>query len=60
VISTAGFVSSQKRQRVYVIAGLIAAVFSLFVGAFFLMHSAGTLPALDRYFHWVGGGSAGN
>ncbi len=58
IISTAGFASSQKRQRVYVIAGLVAAVFSLFVGVFFVLHAAGTLPNLDRYFHWVGGGGA--
>ena len=57
VISTAGFVSSQRRQWIYVAAGLFAAVFSLFVGLFFLLHQADVLPNLDTYFRWIGGPS---
>jgi high-affinity nickel permease len=57
VISTAGFVSSQRRQWIYVAAGLLAGVFSLFVGLFFLLHDANILPNLDTYFRWIGGPS---
>lgn len=57
VISTAGFVSSQRRQWIYVFAGLFAAVFSLFVGLFFLFRSADILPDLGAYFRWLGGPS---
>ena len=55
VISTAGFVSSQRRQWIYVAAGLFAAIFSLFVGLFFLFRQANVLPGLDAYFRWIGG-----
>lgn len=57
VISTAGFVSSQRRQSIYVIAGIIAAVFSLFVGLFFLTAQGSLLPDLGHYFRWIGGPS---
>ncbi len=57
VISTAGFVSSQRRQWVYVGAGVLAAVFSLVVGLFFLLHKTDFLPNLDPYFRWIGGSS---
>ena len=53
--TTAGFVSSQRRQEIYVFAGVLAAVFSLVVGAVFLFHAGGLLPELDQYFRWVGG-----
>ena len=53
--TTAGFVSSQRRQEIYVFAGVLAAVFSLLVGAVFLFHAGGLLPELDQYFRWVGG-----
>ncbi len=55
IISTAGFVSSQRRQWIYVAAGLLAAVFSLFVGLFFVFHRANVLPDLGAYFRWIGG-----
>ncbi len=57
VVSTAGFVSSRQRQGIYVVAGAFAAVFSLLVGLFFLLHASDLLPDLDRYFSWVGGPS---
>src|SRR3990172_8230311 len=53
--TTAGFVSSRRRQGIYVSAGALAAVFSLGVGAVFLFHAGGVLPELDQYFRWVGG-----
>ena len=59
VMTTVGFVSSRQRQGVYVAAGLMAAVFSLFVGLFFITRSTGLLPDLDQYFRWIGGGNVG-
>ena len=55
VVSTVGFVSSRQRQWIYVAAGVMAAVFSLVVGLFFLLDSSGLLPDLDKYFEWIGG-----
>jgi high-affinity nickel-transport protein len=57
VVTTVGFISSRQRQWIYVLAGLFAAVFSLFVGTAFLLQSADILPDLDQYFSWIGGGS---
>jgi high-affinity nickel-transport protein len=55
VMSTTGFVSAQKRQTVYVVAGLVAAIFSLIVGLAFLTASTNILPDLDPYTRWIGG-----
>lgn len=55
VISTAGFVSSRRRQWIYVAAGVVAAVFSLIIGTLFLFEAGGELPDLGRYFEWIGG-----
>lgn len=57
VVTTVGFVSSRQRQGIYVAAGLFAAVFSLFVGLYFVLQSSDALPNLDQYFHWIGGGN---
>jgi hypothetical protein len=48
VISSVGFVSSQARERVYVAFGGIAGVFSLVVGAVFLLGLNGGLPDLGN------------
>jgi cytochrome c biogenesis protein CcdA len=53
--STTGFVSARKRRIVYIGAGMVAAIFSLVVGLVFLNATAGVLPDLDKYVHWVGG-----
>ncbi len=53
--TAAGFVSSRRRQGIYVFAGLLAAVFSLSVGLVFLFRAGGFLPDLDPYFRWIGG-----
>ncbi len=58
VATAAGFVSSQRRQYVYVLAGLLAAVFSLIVGMIFLFEAGGVLPDLGQYFEWIGGPNA--
>ena len=58
VATTAGFVSAQRRQFVYVLAGALAATFSLIVGMIFLSQSGGVLPDLGAYFRWLGGPDA--
>ncbi len=58
VMSTVGFVSTRRRQTIYVMAGLVAAVFSLVLGIVFLTASTGFLPDLDPYFRWIGGPSS--
>src|SRR3990172_2185556 len=55
VTTAAGFISVRRRQLVYVIAGLLAAVFSLIVGLVFLFEAGGILPDLGSYFRWIGG-----
>jgi high-affinity nickel-transport protein len=55
LMSTAGFVSARRRQLIYVAAGLVAAVFSLVIGAIFLLQQGATLPDLGQYFRWIGG-----
>jgi hypothetical protein len=46
LISSVGFVSSQARERIYVALGAVAGVFSLAVGAIFLLGLEGGLPDL--------------
>jgi high-affinity nickel permease len=55
LMSTFGFFSARGKQWVYVSVGVIAAVFSLFVGVVFLLQAGGSLPDLGEYFRWVGG-----
>jgi hypothetical protein len=50
VISSVGFVASQTRERVYVVVGAIAGVFSLAIGALFLLGQDVILPDLSRLF----------
>jgi hypothetical protein len=47
VLTSVGFVASQTRERIYVVIGLVAGLFSLVVGTIFLLGSEGILPALD-------------
>ena len=47
VISSVGFVASQTRERVYVVVGAIAGVFSLAIGALFLLGQDVILPDLS-------------
>jgi high-affinity nickel-transport protein len=57
-LTAAGFTSARKREGLYVAAGAIAAVFSLFLGALYLSQSGDILPDLDPLVRWVGGPSA--
>ncbi len=47
VISSVGFVASQTRERIYVAVGAVAGVFSLVVGAIFLLGQDAVLPDLE-------------
>ncbi len=54
VVSSAGFVASQTRQRAYVALGVLAGAFSLVIGFMFLFQIEGLLPELDRVFGFIG------
>ncbi len=54
VVSSAGFVASQTRQRAYVVLGVLAGAFSLVIGFMFLFQIEGLLPELDRVFGFIG------
>lgn len=47
VLSSVGFVASQTRERIYVVIGAIAGVFSLVIGSVFLFGLDGILPDLS-------------
>jgi len=49
VVSASGFLVSQTRQRLYVVVGIFAGVFSLVIGMAFLLGIEGSLPALDLF-----------
>lgn len=46
-ISSVGFVASQTRERIYVVVGAIAGVFSLAIGLIFLLSLDAVLPDLE-------------
>ncbi len=47
VVSSVGFVASQTRETIYVVVGAVAGVFSLIIGAVFLLGLDNVLPDLD-------------
>ncbi|MGH2475815.1 MAG: hypothetical protein ACRDIL_11170 [Candidatus Limnocylindrales bacterium] len=47
VVSSVGFVASQTRERIYVVVGAIAGVFSLILGIVFLLGQDAILPSLE-------------
>lgn len=55
IATTAGFISSRRRQSIYVLAGLLAALFSLAIGLLFVFQAGNSLPDLGHYFRWIGG-----
>jgi len=57
VTSSAGFVSARRRRALYIVAGLLAAVFSLVLGVLFLVEAGGVLPDLSPITRWIGGPS---
>ncbi len=54
VLTATGFVASRLRQRLYVAIGVVAGVFSVVVGALFLLGLEGSLPDLGRVFGFIG------
>lgn len=51
VLGSFGLISSNKMRSAYVTAGVLVGIFSLFVGSYFLMGRAHTLPDLKRVLH---------
>ena len=47
VISSVGFVASQTRERIYVVVGLVAGLFSLVLGSIYLFGLDAIVPAMD-------------
>ena len=54
VISATGFVASQIRDRIYLVIGVAAGVFSIVVGTLFLIGADDALPDLERIFGFIG------
>jgi high-affinity nickel-transport protein len=54
VLTSTGFVASQLRSRIYLVAGAVAGVFSLVVGLLFLFELEGSLPSLESIFGFIG------
>jgi high-affinity nickel-transport protein len=54
VLTSTGFVASQLRSQLYLVAGVIAGAFSLVVGALFLFELEGSLPNLEQIFGFIG------
>jgi high-affinity nickel permease len=54
VLTATGFVASQLRQRLYVVIGVFAGLFSVVVGTLFLLGWEGALPDLERFLGSVG------
>src|SRR6476620_8757096 len=47
VLTSVGFVASQTRERIYVVVGFVAGLFSLVLGTIFLLSLGGVIPAMD-------------
>ncbi len=54
VATASGFVTAQARRGIYVTIGVLAGVFSLVVGAFFLLDLADDLPDLQQFLRSIG------
>jgi high-affinity nickel-transport protein len=54
ILSSAGFVTSQLKKRIYVAIGVVAGVFSLAIGLMFLFQAEGMLPSLEGLFGFLG------
>ncbi len=47
VISSVGFVASQTRERIYVVVGLVAGLFSLVLGTIYLLGLDAVVPDME-------------
>ena len=54
VVSATGFVASQVRDRIYLVIGVAAGVFSVVVGTLFLVGADDALPDLEQIFGFIG------
>ena len=54
ILTSTGFVASQVRSRLYLVAGAIAGAFSLVIGTLFLFELEGVLPSLEAAFGFIG------
>lgn len=54
IVSTAGFGASRFRQRLYLVVGILAGLFSLLVGSLFLLAQESVLPSLDGVLPFLG------
>jgi hypothetical protein len=55
IVTATGFLASQVRTRIYVVVGVLAGAFSLWIGLLFLLQAEGALPDLDELFRFIGG-----
>ncbi len=54
LVTAGGFAASQARQRLYVVVGVLAGVFSLVVGSLFLLGAESVLPDLGESLRFLG------
>ncbi len=47
VLTSVGFVASQTRERIYVVVGLVAGLFSLVLGTIYVLAMDGIVPEMD-------------
>ena len=56
-LTATGFISSARTRPLYVVIGVIAGLFSLVVGAYFVLGVSDQLPDLQQIFGFIGGGA---
>ena len=54
IVTATGFLASQTRTRIYLVVGVLAGVFSLWIGLLFLFQAEGQLPNLEELFRFIG------
>ncbi|HSL75784.1 MAG TPA: hypothetical protein VK867_02495, partial [Candidatus Limnocylindrales bacterium] len=47
VLTSVGFVASQTRERIYVVVGLVAGLFSLILGTIYVLAMDAIVPEMD-------------
>jgi hypothetical protein len=59
-LTATGFISSTRAKGFYIIVGIVAGLFSLFVGAYFALGWSGQLPDLQQLLSFIGGTTSGD
>lgn len=54
LITSTGFIASRVRERLYLVVGVVAGVFSLAIGLAFLFGAEGGLPSFEAFFEQLG------